>query len=234
MWPIGADRDFRQSLLRITLHLRDVEANAGKATGTRAQILAVAMSLFTKKGYAGTSMREIAAQVGIKAASLYSHVPEGKEQLLRLGLHSILNEFLAFLIGDIRFDMDAGEQLRSVLAKHVTWQLDFGEQALAWDAAINQFGVAGVLDEATIESVRSEQRLYHDYLRDLVAEGSPGQPTEDLATVLLVICDHAHRWLPGAAVAGRVAGPISVADRNYVIDRVWRIVSIMLEGARHN
>lgn len=45
------------------------------------KILRVAIELFAQKGYTGVSMREIAAEVNIKAASIYNHY-SGKEALL--------------------------------------------------------------------------------------------------------------------------------------------------------
>lgn len=46
------------------------------------EILEVATNLFKSKGYAGTSMRDLAEAVGIEASSLYSHV-ESKDELLQ-------------------------------------------------------------------------------------------------------------------------------------------------------
>jgi AcrR family transcriptional regulator len=52
----------------------------------RARILDVAAELFLAGGYAGTSLREIAAKVGIKPASVYYHYAS-KEALLGEVLH---------------------------------------------------------------------------------------------------------------------------------------------------
>lgn len=203
--PDDRSSGHRERLLAITLHLREVDADAPDDASTRSLILATSISLFTRKGYAGTSMREIAAQVGIKAASLYAHCPEGKEQLLRLSLHSILAEFLAFITRPVRFDMDAAEQLWTVVGRHITWQLETGDQALAWDAAINQFGVVGVLDDSALAAIRQEQRLYHDYLEALVAAvGDDPSAAGDRATALRVMCDQAAAWSKSARPGGDV------------------------------
>lgn len=49
-------------------------------TSTREKILSESLDLFSKKGYHGTSMREIAKAVGIKGSSIYNHF-SGKEEI---------------------------------------------------------------------------------------------------------------------------------------------------------
>lgn len=47
----------------------------------RERVLEVAERLFGERGYNAVTLRDIAAEVGIKHASLYHHVPAGKEAL---------------------------------------------------------------------------------------------------------------------------------------------------------
>lgn len=51
------------------------------AADTRRRILAVALELFSTRGYAGTSMRDIAETMGMTKAAMYYHF-ESKEQIL--------------------------------------------------------------------------------------------------------------------------------------------------------
>jgi AcrR family transcriptional regulator len=51
------------------------------STEARERVLDAAERLFAKKGYTAVTLRDIAAEVGIRHASLYHHVPRGKEQL---------------------------------------------------------------------------------------------------------------------------------------------------------
>jgi AcrR family transcriptional regulator len=58
---------------------------------TRERILDVALDLFTEQGYDGTSLRQIAEQLGVTKAALYYHF-ESKEDIL-MALHLRLHEF---------------------------------------------------------------------------------------------------------------------------------------------
>jgi AcrR family transcriptional regulator len=50
-------------------------------TDARERVLLAAERLFAQRGFAAVTLRDIAAEVGIRHASLYHHVPGGKEEL---------------------------------------------------------------------------------------------------------------------------------------------------------
>ena len=52
-----------------------------KTPTRKEEIIHVASQLFKDRGYSAVSMRDIAKELGIKAASLYNHI-EGKQELL--------------------------------------------------------------------------------------------------------------------------------------------------------
>ena len=58
---------------------------------TRQRILDVALDLFTEQGYDGTSLREIAEQLGVTKAAIYYHF-ESKEDIL-MALHMRIHDF---------------------------------------------------------------------------------------------------------------------------------------------
>jgi len=60
------------------------------------QIKKVALIQFTEKGYEGTSLSDIAQEVGIKKQSIYSHF-KNKDELFLTVTHQAINEEIEFL-----------------------------------------------------------------------------------------------------------------------------------------
>ena len=74
-------------------------AGARAGQSTRERILDIALDLFVRKGYAETSLREIAAELGTSKAALYYHF-ESKQAILmalHLRLHSLTDDLLPLL-----------------------------------------------------------------------------------------------------------------------------------------
>lgn len=82
------------------------------------QILQTAARLFRAKGYASTSMRDIATEMGIEAASLYHHI-KSKEEILETMCFSMADQLIAAIkeVNDIYFN--AEEKLRMAIKNHV-------------------------------------------------------------------------------------------------------------------
>ncbi len=69
----------------------------------RTKILRVATDCFAQAGYEGTSMRQIAEKVGIKAASLYNHFPS-KSNILEEALENIKKNMMRFMLSEKSLD----------------------------------------------------------------------------------------------------------------------------------
>lgn len=55
--------------------------NSSENSVSRERLLTMAEKLFSQKGYHSVTLRDIAAETGIRQASLYHHAPGGKEEL---------------------------------------------------------------------------------------------------------------------------------------------------------
>lgn len=88
------------------------------SSGRREQIRATAITLFAERGYRGTSMKDIAAVLNIRAPSLYNHL-SSKQDLLRevtIGTMITLQRRLDEVLGETD---DVVEQLRRGTEAHV-------------------------------------------------------------------------------------------------------------------
>ena len=63
-----------------------------KVSVRKKEIIKVASQLFKDKGYNAVTMRDIALELGIKAASLYNHI-EGKQEILSILVLDLAKEF---------------------------------------------------------------------------------------------------------------------------------------------
>ncbi|KXJ49117.1 MAG: TetR/AcrR family transcriptional regulator [Cycloclasticus sp.] len=74
--------------------LKEKSTQTNKVKKTRERILDASAALFSKQGYNGTALRDIASALDMKAGSLYYHF-DSKEQLvleiLKIGLENIIN-----------------------------------------------------------------------------------------------------------------------------------------------
>jgi AcrR family transcriptional regulator len=87
-------------------------------TSRRQQIEDVASALFRERGYAGTSVRDIAQALNLQGGSLYAHVAS-KEDVLWSIVTRAADQFHA-LVGPIAASADAPpERMRAMIRAHV-------------------------------------------------------------------------------------------------------------------
>ena len=89
------------------------------ATLTRKeQVIRKAAELFREKGYAASSMRDLAQKLGIEAASLYSHI-KSKEEILQNLCFDMATEFRKSLCEVEKQKGPASEKLRMGIVGHI-------------------------------------------------------------------------------------------------------------------
>ncbi len=75
-----------------------MEAGDDNQESTKSRILSESLRIFADRGYEATTMKDIGAAVGIKAASLYAHY-SGKEELFRAVFESALRTWEKLVSG---------------------------------------------------------------------------------------------------------------------------------------
>lgn len=82
------------------------------------EIIKTAAKLFKEKGYSAVTMRDLAAAMGIKAASLYNHITS-KQEILKAIIVSLAEEFTHEMTKIKSSDLGAIEKLKLIVALHV-------------------------------------------------------------------------------------------------------------------
>jgi len=85
-----------------------------------------AAKLFRKKGYAATSMQDIAEAVGMKAASLYNHI-SSKQEILQDLLNRIATGFTDGLNEITSSSLQPQEKLEALVSLHVEMTFRFSD-----------------------------------------------------------------------------------------------------------
>lgn len=82
------------------------------------EILKCALPLFREKGYAGTSMRDLASKMNIKAASLYAHL-QSKEQILEWLCFGLADDFFTGLQNAVGSGLSGTELVEKFVSNHL-------------------------------------------------------------------------------------------------------------------
>jgi len=87
-------------------------------TDRRTEIRQTAKRLFKERGYAATSMRDLAKEVGIEAASLYNHL-SSKEELLHEMCFDIAEQFFTAFHTAIAEEKSPSKKLKAAIRAHI-------------------------------------------------------------------------------------------------------------------
>ena len=127
------------------------------------QLNSVAQRLFKERGYAGTSMRDLANALGIEAPSLYNHV-SSKENILQDICFDIADQFLA-VIEKVEEIEQPEEQLRAAIRQHVfviTQNLD------ASAVFLNEWRY---LSEPHLGNFKALRKKYENFFQGIIQNG---------------------------------------------------------------
>ena len=130
----------------------------------RRQIEDVASALFSSRGYAATSMRDIARALDLQGGSLYAHIPS-KEAVLAAIVEEAAEEFHAAVRPVAEGPGPAARRLREMIAAHVRVVTGGRERAKVF---LFEWTFLGEARRAAVTRSRS---AYQAYFERVVAEG---------------------------------------------------------------
>ncbi len=155
---------------------------AGKSPNRK--ILDISRTLFWRKGYISTSMRDIAAAYGCKPANIYNFFPN-KEEIL----FEVLREEMEEILSPIKhLEEDDGtspvEQLRLVISSHLKLTLSYRRSAkLLFDISLDNLSRAK--RKKIVDLRDTYDRIIRKVLRRGIDSGSFGGVDEKLAGFMI-------------------------------------------------
>jgi AcrR family transcriptional regulator len=174
--------------------MADLTTEHKKAQTDRWQeILDAAAGIFAKKGYAATSIQDIADEVDILKGSLYYYI-ESKEDLLFGVIQDVHLPGLANLERQRSSDGPALDRLRTFVSDHVK----YNAQNLTKIAVF--FHDFRSLTSDRRETIIRERDQYDHYLRELIAQGQeegticPGINGKLAAFAILGLMNWMYEW----------------------------------------
>ena len=163
-----------------------------KFTSSQHAILSACVELFADQGYAATSVRDIAASIGIKAASLYKSFPSKQamlDALSELGHTEFSRRQLTAVlsVGD-----DPREQLAAGMRALVIMTCQYPRLARIVNNEVRNLSAAGFARDQAARLQTAQ--VLHDVLERGKANGDFRVPDEPALTVLI--------WGLGVALSG--------------------------------
>ncbi len=175
----------------------------------KAQIRRHATALFQDRGFAATSMRDLAAALGVEAASLYSHISSKQELLAEICFRLAEDFFTAFDAAEAHATSPT-DALRRFIGGHV--------RVLTTDSAAAQVFLAEWrhLEEPRLAEFTARRDAYETRLRALLRRGADAGafrfPANDERFAALWLLSSLN-WLPMWYRANGKLDPAEIAER---------------------
>ena len=128
------------------------------------QIVEIAQNLFREKGFPASSMRDIAKEVGVEPASLYSHF-KSKDDILKYICFKIADDFFEAQEPILHSVSNPVEKLKRLVAEHIRVVIN------NLDAATVFFIEWSYLKEPYLSEFISMREKYERGFRDVIQAG---------------------------------------------------------------
>lgn len=127
-------------------------------------ILKKAALMFREKGFAATSMRDLAETVGIEAASLYNHI-RSKNEILEAICFDVANRFNTNMDAIEASHADSISKLETLLRFHINQMVENYEEVFVSDREWKH------LDDPYLSNFQNQRRNYRKRFAAIVEEG---------------------------------------------------------------
>jgi len=153
-----------------------------KKASKKELILRRAATMFREKGFAATSMRDLAEMVGIEAASLYNHI-RSKNEILEAICFDVANIFNTYIDSLDNGKEKSIEKIEKILRFHIRQMIENYEEVFVSDREWKH------LNEPYLSNFQNQRRNYRRKFAAIIKEGiSNGEIRNiDAPTAVLII-----------------------------------------------
>ena len=127
-------------------------------------ILKKAANMFREKGFAATSMRDLAETVGIEAASLYNHI-RSKNEMLETICFDVANRYNLHMDDLEMNESKTTDKIETLLRFHIRQMIDHYEEVVVCDREWKH------LDEPYLSNFHNQRRTYRKRFAALIEAG---------------------------------------------------------------
>ena len=131
---------------------------------SRATVIDTACELFAERGYRGTSMKDLAETLGVRASSLYNHVTSKQDMLFAI-MDKAMDRALDAQEEALTGVDDVSEQLRAATESLVLDFLRNPAEVTVCNTEVRS------LDDANRAAIVAKRDRYADRVRAIIAEG---------------------------------------------------------------
>jgi TetR/AcrR family transcriptional regulator, cholesterol catabolism regulator len=153
-----------------------------KRASKKGLILRKAAAMFREKGFAATSMRDLAEAVGIEAASLYNHI-RSKNEILEAICFDVANIFNTNMDELDTSSQKSITKIENLLRFHIKQMIENYEEVYVADREWKH------LDEPYLSNFQTQRRNYRKKFAGIIEEGiTKGEIRKiDAPTAVLII-----------------------------------------------
>lgn len=164
-----------------------------KRRNRRLEVTRAAVDVFWRKGYAASSVQDVADGVGVLKGSLYYYI-SSKEDLLFGIIQDVDQQSHQILDGVLALDVSPIERLRAYIELHVHWYLDNLEEIAVYFRDWRH--LTGERLDAAIEHRRSYERVIREMIVAAQRSGDvdAGVDPKYASFYLLAAVNHVPDW----------------------------------------
>ncbi|MEO6668144.1 MAG: TetR/AcrR family transcriptional regulator [Ferruginibacter sp.] len=154
-----------------------------KASGNGSRkdaIIKKAAGLFRKKGFASSSMRELADGIGVEASSLYNHIGS-KSELLQTICFKVANDFNMHLEAVESSGGNCISKLENLIRFHIHMMTAQYDEVFVANHEWKQ------LPEPYLSNFLSQRKLYENALVDMISTGIDQNEIKDIHPYVAVL-----------------------------------------------